>query len=763
MSLTSACTTTPKLGNVYPDVHAQDLLVVDCLLPPQVRQLGTHLTYLGQRRAVRTSGADCAIRGGEYVAYNRADFKSALAVWLPLAKQGDPEAQTYVGEIHEQGRGTRQSHEIAARWYQLASNQNYSRAQINLGYLYESGLGVERDLTKALNLYRQASGFTAAELELVSSAEIADRVAADIQHQGLQAEVKLLQSEIAAGRQQLQTQAAQLRESKSAVRNLQKSLSNRQTPADKGPDSLSLQQQLHEHNVKLNEFQTQLLAAVNQKQTLQDQLTQQNVKSEQLQDQLSTTQARLNQSKLDLEADSRIINELENQRRIHENNAETSTDALAKAKDYATALALEIASLEAKNKQQIDRYSAQIVKVKNAKTVLATQIAEYETTITEVERKRRREVTDYHSQLMEKDSQLEQTRFEKNELESQYNAQRASDIQTLRTLQQDIVSRERDITRQATLISDLQRNLANKSVPESTTRSAEPFVSNHLVKSRVPVGSVEFGNYHALIIGNDSYTSLKKLKTAGNDAIAVEQILREKYGFRTVLLLDANQKTILSALERLRASLSSQDNLVIYYAGHGELDRKSGRGYWLPIDSEPDSRKKWIANGAVTAMIDTMHAKHVLVIADSCYSGNLTRSSIARPLSGVSAELRLKWLRAISQSRVRTALSSGGTRPVLDSSGTSNHSIFATYFLDALERNMEIVETYTLFFELQQKVATASAHLNLEQVPQYAPIRHAGHQAGEFIFVPIAQSTVGATSDKESTSGNSVRPVSNEN
>ena len=38
---------------------------VDCLLPGQIRKLGTRLTTLTPHRMVRTSPTDCEIRGGE--------------------------------------------------------------------------------------------------------------------------------------------------------------------------------------------------------------------------------------------------------------------------------------------------------------------------------------------------------------------------------------------------------------------------------------------------------------------------------------------------------------------------------------------------------------------------------------------------------------------------------------------------------------------------------------------------------------------------
>ena len=141
----------------------------DCLLPGQLRRMGSRMNYLSPRRPVKTSASDCEIRGGEYVAFDRADYSTALNIWLPQAKEGDPVAQTYVGEIYEKGLGLDPDYQFAAYWYEQAVQQGYSRALINLGHLYEIGLGVERDPRKALNLYRQASGIEDDQLLFASS------------------------------------------------------------------------------------------------------------------------------------------------------------------------------------------------------------------------------------------------------------------------------------------------------------------------------------------------------------------------------------------------------------------------------------------------------------------------------------------------------------------------------------------------------------------------------------------------------------------
>lgn len=150
--------------------NAADLYIVDCLLPGQVRQLGGG-SYMTPRRPALTTAADCRIRGGEYVAYDRANYKTALQVWLPAAELGDVEAQANVGEIFERGLGGEPNYEAALIWYQKAAEQGNARAQFNLGTLYEQGLGVDKNKMTALNWYRKAWGLPQDNLIYQSAAD----------------------------------------------------------------------------------------------------------------------------------------------------------------------------------------------------------------------------------------------------------------------------------------------------------------------------------------------------------------------------------------------------------------------------------------------------------------------------------------------------------------------------------------------------------------------------------------------------------------
>src|SRR4030095_10768033 len=143
-------------------------LVVDCLLPGKVRKLGAGATYVTPRRPVKTSARDCEIRGGEYTACARATYAGALRVWLPLAESGDPEAQTYVGEIFERGVEGVPDPAAAVMWYTRAAEQGYGPAQLNLGSLYDRGVGVKEDAKKAREWYRRAAGLQNVDDEYVT-------------------------------------------------------------------------------------------------------------------------------------------------------------------------------------------------------------------------------------------------------------------------------------------------------------------------------------------------------------------------------------------------------------------------------------------------------------------------------------------------------------------------------------------------------------------------------------------------------------------
>jgi hypothetical protein len=259
---------------------------------------------------------------------------------------------------------------------------------------------------------------------------------------------------------------------------------------------------------------------------------------------------------------------------------------------------------------------------------------------------------------------------------------------------------------------------------ESTTAAPQPKFPN-----------LDFGKYYALIIGNNNYADFPNLETAINDAEDVASILKSRYSFQTTVLKNATRYQILSALNTLREKLTEQDNFLLYYAGHGTLDQANTRGNWLPVDAEQTSTANWISNTSITDVINAMTAKHVMVIADSCYSGTLTRAVTTSIEGGRTPEQQEKWLRLMLKTRSRTVLSSGGLKPVLDS-GDGRNSVFAKNLLVVLRSNNEILEGPLLFRSVSRRVKNDAAKLGVEQNPLYSPIKFAGDLGAPFFFKP---------------------------
>lgn len=231
------------------------------------------------------------------------------------------------------------------------------------------------------------------------------------------------------------------------------------------------------------------------------------------------------------------------------------------------------------------------------------------------------------------------------------------------------------------------------------------------------------GRYLALVIGNESYRDFTPLRSPIADAHALSSLLVREYGFNVSVLTNATRYQIVSALSRLRQEARENDSVLIYYAGHGYLDDATTRGYWLPIDAERDNVANWLSTSDITDMLAGLQARHALILADSCFSGTLLRSDPT-----VSIDERGALLRKLSSRRSRTIMTSGGLEPVVDG-GASSHSVFADALLRALRDNRQQLEAGRLFMQIRERVA-----LGAEQTPQYAPLRSAGHDGGDFIF-----------------------------
>ncbi|MCF6281078.1 MAG: caspase family protein [Candidatus Polarisedimenticolaceae bacterium] len=653
----SGCVTSPversALDEIQGRVSADQLMPVDCLLPAQVRKLGAKMVYLAARKAIKTTALVCEIRGGEYVAFDRADYRTSLNVWLERAHQGDAEAQSYVGEIYEKGLGLPSDYKTAFVWYTKAAEQGYSRAQINLGYLYEKGLGVKKNSLTAFNWYRKASGVDGSEIDYAAAIEVKA--------------ASLAQEQNALLRQEINRRTADIKQLKS---------------------SLTVAYQAStESRVALDISKQQLV-------NLQRQL------------ESSSEEPRINELKRSYAAQQQKVTQLESR--------------LSQLADDA-----------AKMTRTLDRKSSQVSQ---------------QTTLLIAEDTLGPSIEVFDPSIVITRGGLPKVRVRSGGkvrvISGRIDAPSGLKAATING--QAITLDSSGLFNAAVTISEGEKRVLIQVIDQSGQRAEFSFMlvteqrakrrdvdATHL--SRV-AGSVDFGRYYALVIGNNEYQNYSPLQTAINDAQSVAKILTEQFGFDTRFIRNADRYTILSALNEVKGKLTEKDNLLIYYAGHGERDVTTLQGYWLPVDAEQENSANWISNSAISDLLNTMPAKHILVVADSCYSGSMTRSSVARMDIQLDDKQQEKWLKVMAKTASRTVLTSGGIAPVLDSGGGAN-SVFARAFLDQLEDANGLIDAYKIYLNVSPQVQKNAASIGFKQSPTYAPIKFTGHSGGEFIFV----------------------------
>jgi len=214
------------------------------------------------------------------------------------------------------------------------------------------------------------------------------------------------------------------------------------------------------------------------------------------------------------------------------------------------------------------------------------------------------------------------------------------------------------------------------------------------------------------------------LRTAVADAEAMADVLKSKYNFKVTKLINPSRDNILDTLDDLRATLKFKDNLLIYYAGHGWLDEEADQGYWLPTNASKDRRSRWVSNATITDSLKAIKSKHVMVVADSCYSSRLVRSLNIKVVSKESHD----FCKQMSRKKARVVITSGRLEPVED--GKGKYSPFARAFLVALNNNTDVIDGTKLFNTILRPVM-----VKMDQPPQYSDVRHAGHDDGDFLFV----------------------------
>jgi hypothetical protein len=232
------------------------------------------------------------------------------------------------------------------------------------------------------------------------------------------------------------------------------------------------------------------------------------------------------------------------------------------------------------------------------------------------------------------------------------------------------------------------------------------------------------GKYYALIIGVSEYNDPQlSLDRPLEDAKKLKQLLMAQYNFRATdikFLSNPNRQQIIKELFALRKKVGPQDNLLVFFAGHGYWDQEVSQGYWWPKDAQADDPSHWLSNSDLREQIRGIKSAHTLVISDACFSGGIFKTRDPGDIKRAGLDIVMLY-----KNPSRRAMTSGTLTTVPD------QSVFFDYLYKALSDNTDkFLPSGDLFSRFRQAVIN-----NSRVVPQDGVIAETGDEGGDFIFI----------------------------
>jgi hypothetical protein len=255
--------------------------------------------------------------------------------------------------------------------------------------------------------------------------------------------------------------------------------------------------------------------------------------------------------------------------------------------------------------------------------------------------------------------------------------------------------------------------------------------------------------HYALVVGTDNYKGKgwNKLSNPVKDARAVADELSNSYGFEVQLLEDKPMDTIYKAILEYYKTANPNDQLVIYFAGHGDVDESFlSDGFIVCSDSKSADddpvRNSYIPYAKLQKMLNNIPARQILVLLDVCHGGTFDAKAFTDEkregdFSGISNKNVLQFLKDKLPLRTRKFLSSVGSEPAFDGKA-GRHSPFANLLLQVLRAKGSgsngIVTLTDINAVLQKASLNETASLKIS--PHMADFGSVDAFT-EFVFIPI--------------------------
>jgi hypothetical protein len=195
---------------------------------------------------------------------------------------------------------------------------------------------------------------------------------------------------------------------------------------------------------------------------------------------------------------------------------------------------------------------------------------------------------------------------------------------------------------------------------------------------------------YALLIGNDEYDEWSNLFNPVKDVTTIAEELETNYGFQTDVVLNATTSEIMAKLrEYALKSYQKDDQLFIFFAGHGQFDEIFTEGYLVGTDSKvtDPGKTSFISHSTLRTVVNNIKSEHIFLTLDACFGGTfdpLVARSGSRGQDDLYSDItQAEFIERRLRFKTRKYVTSGGKQYVADGK-PGGHSPFARKFLQAL-------------------------------------------------------------------------------
>lgn len=232
------------------------------------------------------------------------------------------------------------------------------------------------------------------------------------------------------------------------------------------------------------------------------------------------------------------------------------------------------------------------------------------------------------------------------------------------------------------------------------------------------------GKNYLYVIAIDAYEHCPTLYNCLRDAKELIEVLTTQYDFekanmRTLFNEQATEGNIFKGFRELAQTVKEEDNVIIYFSGHGEYDKVFDEGYWIPVNGKLGAHEDFIPNSKIKTILGAINSKHTFLIADSCFSGSLFTQFKSAAVADRLENDPSRW-----------GLTAGRNEVVSDGKAGDN-SPFADSLLYHLKENKVPLGVATLCNRVVENVVATA-----EQTPRGEPLKVKGHRGGQFFFHP---------------------------